>query len=120
MIDFAFFGCRGGAGHFMTAPDGSSINDCDREGIPTPEDLDASRLFLPYPEKVGEGRITYLPALNVTVMSWWNRVIDERSCVNSHILCRGEVSIGTMWNVFTYRFPDVAKLHQKPIIARTY
>jgi hypothetical protein len=119
-IDFAFFGCWDQSGHYMFLPDKSQVRDCERGGIPTEAQLDGSRLFLPYPERVGEGRVTYLPALNVTVMSWWNRVFDERGAVNSHVICRGDQRVSTMWNVFVSRFPDLAKHHTKPIIAITY
>jgi hypothetical protein len=119
-VDFAFFGCWDEAGHYMRTPDKQMVHDCVRVGIPRPEDLDGSRLFLPHPENVGEGRITYLPALNVTVLSWWNRIIDTRPGVNSHVICRGGQGIQTMWNVFASRFPDLAALHTKPIVGRTY
>jgi hypothetical protein len=120
MIDIAFFGCWGGAGHFMRTPDRQTVHDCERAGIPKDSDLDGSRLFLPYPENPGEGRLTYLPALNVTVLSWWNRVIDTRPAVNSHLIVRQETRLDTMWAIFVHKFPDLAALHTKPIVGRTY
>lgn len=119
-IDYAFFGCWGGVGHFLFDKGKNTIHDPEREKLPRDSDLDGSRLFLPYPEQVGFGRCTYLPALNVTVLSWWNRVIDERGAVNSHVIVRGNYETGTMWNIFLHQFPEVAKLHTKPIIAVTY
>jgi hypothetical protein len=88
--------------------------------MPLPHDLDGSRLLLPYPERVGEGRRTFLPALNVTVVSWWNRVFDERGAVNSHIIQRGRVDFDVMWRIFNLQFPDLAKAHTRPDIAEAY
>ncbi len=120
MIDFAFFGCWDAPGHYMWAEGKRKVDDCKREMLPRGEDLDGSHLFLPYPENVGEGRCTYLPALNVTAFSWWNRVFDTRGAVNSHIIVRGDVGPQTCWNVLQYRFKELAAHHKKPIIGRTY
>ena len=62
----------------------------------------------------------YLPALNLTVLSWWNRVFDSRGAVNSHILLRNEMRLDLVWAVFKYKFADLAGHHEKPIVGRTY
>lgn len=116
-LDTAFFGCWNQAGHYLRDEKGTLIYNAHLVGLPKPEDLDGSHLFLPYPEVIGHGHLTYLPALDLSVMSWWNRVFDTRGKVNSHIMVRGHIeSAGTMWRVFVNRYPEVARNHEVPII----
>lgn len=111
LVIAAFFGCRMGSGHHMYFSDGSSTDDVtlERMGYPAPHQLDGSRLFLPYPEEVNHGRRTYLSALNLTVLSWWNRVWDTRPAVNSHFIYPGDQSVATMWHVFEHTFPTFGR-----------
>lgn len=118
MIQIAFFGCWGKAGHFLFDKDGNHIRG-SACGLPE-EQLDGSPLLLPHPEVPGAGQCTYLPAWDVTVLSWWNRVFDTRSAVNSHVLCRGHVEPSTMWAIFQHNFPKVAAHHTKPVIKVVY
>lgn len=104
----------------MYLPDGASYYKRDGDGLPTPEQLDGSPLFLPYPENPGEGRLTYLPALNLSLLSWWNRVLDTRGAVNSHLMVRREMQLDTMWMIFIHKYATLAGLHTKPIVGRTY
>ena len=116
-VDFAFFGCWREAGHFLWGEGKKNITDPEAVGLIKPEDLDGSRLFLPYPELIDTGCLTHLPALDLMVMSWWNRSYDSRGGVNSHLLVRGSgLSAATMWRVFVYRFKEVAEHHRKPLI----
>lgn len=118
----AFFGCWGQAGHYMFAPDKSHIRDldCDRFGFPKPHELDGSRIFLPYPEIRDHGRLTYLSAPNLSVLSWWNGLYDTRGAVNSHFMYPGNHPIPVMWHCFGHYFPDLQKAHKKPFIGVTY
>lgn len=118
----AFYGCWGGAGHFMYRPNKANIRDieCEKLGFPKDSQLDGSRLFLPYPEIPDHGRLTYLPALNLTILSWWNRVFDTRGAVNSHFMYRGEMSVTNMWHCFEHFNHDLWAAHKKPFIGVTY
>lgn len=121
-IDCAFFGCWGESGHYMFLPSRQHLNDtrCKQSNIPCAHDLDGSHLFLPVPETQDHGRLTYLPAMNVTVLSWWNSLFDSRPGVNSHFIYRSEVSVSSMWHMFKHFYPELAKVHTKPIIGVTY
>lgn len=119
-IDFAFFGCWLRAGHSYFEQGGISIDNPQSRGLPDDHNMDASSLLLPYPEREGYGACTYLPHLNLTILSWWNRVFDTRGRVNSHVLVRSEVSPTTCWNVLNYRFKEIASHHTKPIIQVRY
>lgn len=120
MISFAFFGCWKKSGHYFFAEGGTSIFNPESEGLPADRHMDGSRLLLPYPEKPGYGAKTYISALDLTILSWWNRVYDTRGAVNSHVLARGDFGPTTMWNIFQYRFKEIAVDHTKPIIEVRY
>lgn len=117
-----FFGCWGASGHYMFTKSKRDIGDVDLRSweFPMTTDLDGSRLLLPNPEREGYGCRTYLPALHVTVLSWWNRVFDTRPGVNSHFLCRGRAGSELMWDIFNHQFQELAKHHTKPIIEERY
>lgn len=118
----AFFGCWGALGHYMFDKDKRHVTDmdCVQFGFPTNVQLDGSRLFLPYPEIPDHGRLTYLSALNITVLSWWNRVYDTRSAVNSHFMYQGNQSVATMWYCFGHFNTELRAAHKKPYIGVTY
>lgn len=106
----------------MYLPSKQSIDDtrCMGSNFPRGYHLDGSHLFLPVPETLDHGRLTYLPAMNVTVLSWWNNLYDKRPGVNSHYIHRSELSVSSMWHMFRHHFPDLAAAHTKPIIGVTY
>lgn len=109
------FGCRGKPGHYLTYPNGQSVRDfdCDRIGSPKPSDLDASPLFLP-PERPGDGAITYLPAMDRTVLAWWDRTFDERGKCNMAIIVSGKATAEECWRRFSGRFADLAPKLKMP------
>ena len=106
-----YFGCWGQAGHFLWLPNRQHAYDHEiREMVlPTAAQLDASKLFLPRPEKVGTGTITYLPALNRTILAWWgNNPWDKRGKVNSAIITNGNLGEIELWQRFVRYFPDLS------------
>lgn len=121
-VDHAYFGCWGQAGHYMFMQGKREISDiqCEQSNIPKGHQLDGSFLFLPRPEIPDHGRLTYLSAMNVTVLSWWNSLYDKRSKVNSHFIMRGEISVASMWHMFKHYFPELHAAHTKPFIGVTY
>lgn len=124
-IKALFFGCWGEAGHFLRTPSKTTPREewVREAGFPPDHWLDGSRLFLPYPENVGEGRITYLAGSGIYVMSWWGSPWDNRGAVNNHFMYKttqSGISPFNMWHSFNHFFPDLAKHHQKPIIGTTY
>lgn len=119
-----FFGCWGNAGHYLFYPDKTHPREEEAlaRGFPV-HHLDGSTVFLPHPEIKGHGRLTYLPAPDIHILSWWNSVYDTRGAVNSHFMYKatsGNLSIWNAWHAFCHFFPDIAKDHTKPIIAVTY
>ncbi len=115
-----YFGCWGRAGHFMHSPGRQYLSDQEikRNGIPTAAQLDGGRLFLPYPEKVGTGAVTYLPAPNLTVLAWWgNNPWDQRGAVNQAVITSGELGKTEMWKRFVRYFPELSEKLNQPLIA---
>ncbi len=106
-----YFGCWGRAGHFLHLPGGQHVYDHQiREmSLPTAAQLDASELFLPQPEKVGTGAVTYLPAIDRTILAWWgNNPWDKRGKVNAAIITNGNLGRTEIWQRFTKHFPDLS------------
>lgn len=114
-VRVAFFGCWGEPGHYLFGKGKARLSPTGCF-LPPDHAFDASPLLLPQPEVVGEGQCTYLPAWNLTVLSWWNGVFDSRGKVNSHVMYRGEASAQLMWDVFEHNFPEVAQHHTRPTI----
>lgn len=115
----AYFGCWGQAGHFLHYPGKQWVSDTDilMKGIPTAAQLDGGRLFLPHPEKVGTGTVTYLPAPNLTVLAWWgNNPWDERGKVNQAVIATGELGYSEMWQRFVSYFPELSEKLKRPVI----
>lgn len=119
------FGCRGKAGHYLTKPNRDSVRDFETEklGIPAAHSYDCSPAFLPYPESVGVGCLTYLPANHRTILAWWDRTYDKRGRCNMAVIASGcwiannEDPAGLLWDAFTKAFPDLAGL-TKPDLVR--
>lgn len=107
-----YFGCWGRAGHFLYESTGHTVNDREykRLRLPTPTQLDASILWLPTPEKIGSGLLTYMPALNRTILAWWGgNPWDGRGKVNQAIIVHGSQSEFELRKTFDDEFP---KLHE--------
>lgn len=118
-----FYGCWGEPGHYLFTKSKRTVHrsECEKWEYPFDSELDCSRLLLPYPEAVGHGQRTYLPALHVTILSWWSAgVFDTRGKVNSHFLFKGRNGTELMWDAFCHNFPDLAKHHQQPKIIERY
>lgn len=116
MIEVYYFGCWEQAGHHLRDRSGRSIGDHEstRLRIPRDFDLDGGPLFLPHPERVGRGAVTYLPACNVTVLAWWGSPWDKRGAVNSAVILRGRHDADGAWTAFTEAFPRLASQLMKP------
>lgn len=83
--------------------------------MPTAAQLDGGRLFLPHPEKIGSGAITYLPAPHLTVLAWWgNNPWDNRGKVNSAVITNGELRDEILWHKFGQYFPELEKELKHP------
>ena len=111
-----YFGCWKQAGHFLHKPGMHSLYDHERRemNIPSAGDLDGSKLFLPQPEKVGTGCITYLPAMHRTVLAWWGSPWDGRGAVNAAFITNGDTGEATAWALFCRYFPEVAEKIDQP------
>lgn len=119
MAEVYYFGCWGKAGHHLRDASKHSLgqHESDRLRIPRDFDLDGGPVFLPHPERVGSGALTYLPACNITVLAWWGSPWDKRGAVNSAILVRGQHDADAAWEAFQERFPQLSVALQKPTMA---
>ncbi len=118
-ITVVFFGCWGAPGHFLWLPNMNTLDqhECDRLLIPAAAKLDATTLFLPHPEKIGTGAITYLPAPNLTVLAWWgNNPWDERGKVNNAVITNGDTGETVIWQLFARYFSVLEKQLERPVI----
>ncbi len=116
----AYFGCWDRPGHFLRIAGNQHPSRSDEAMFPSAAHLDGSILFLPRPEKVGTGMLTYLPAPNLTVLAWWGSPFDKRGAVNSAVIVSGHVkSSDSVWGAFEKAFPQlVSKLSQPQIVER--
>ncbi len=112
-----YFGCWNEAGHFLWEPGRRSLRDYDADKmfIPTASQLDGTKLFLPSPEKVGTGSLTFLPAPNLTILAWWGNPWDKRGAVNSAIITNGNLDETEMWQRFAGYFPELAEKLTRPV-----
>jgi len=115
-----YFGCWGGPGHFVFDRNKRSLS---REEMPPmalrSESLDGSRVFLPWPEIPGNGRLTYLIREGdcVTVLAWWDRTFDKRGACNAAIQCSGWETFDFLWDRFSRVYPALAAKLAKPTLA---
>ena len=117
-----YFGCWGAAGHYLWWPNMNSLDyhESEKRSLPTADQLDGTRLFLPHPEKVGTGAITYLPAPNLTVLAWWgNNPWDDRGKVNNAIITNGDTGETVIWQLFARHFPKLEKQMKRPVILKS-
>lgn len=112
-----YFGCWDGAGHFLYDNRRQSIYTPPCNAFP-PEALDTSRVFLPYPEKVGHGQLTHVVRGTecVTVLAWWDRTFDQRGKCNAAIQCSGWRSADDLWKRFTLVYTGLAPKLQRPLL----
>lgn len=121
MTDKAFvlhFGCRNKPGHYLTFPNGSTVRDfeADTLNVPRVYQYDGAHLFLPRPEKPGNGAITYLPATDRTVLAWWDRTFDARGGCNMAVIASGRLTPDEIWSRFCGHFADLAPKLTRPTI----
>ena len=115
-----YFGCYGRAGHYLFGPRGQRLSHYEQERLGLPDhDFDACPFLLPR-EVVGDGALTYLPAMDRTALSWWGSPWDKRGKVNSHVLADGRLTADEAWRQFEADFPDLAKHLAMPRIVRSY
>lgn len=86
--------------------------------IPRDHNLDGTPIFLPFPERVGEGALTYLPGTDRTVLAWWGSPFDSRGKVNNTIICAGRLSAGEVWLAFGSAFPALVMKLTFPSVVR--
>lgn len=112
-----YFGCWDKPGHYLYAPTGYTLQ---YDGVPTlalrGEDLDGSRLFLPWPEIPGQGQLTHvIRGLEcVTVLAWWDRTFDQRGRCNAAIQCDGWELADRLWVRFSAVYSALAQKLKKP------
>ena len=113
-----YFGCWNEAGHFLWEPGRRSVRDFDakRMRVPTANNLDGSELFLPRPERPGTGCLTYLPAINRTVLAWWGSPWDKRGAVNAAFITNGNLGETATWQRFVQHFRDLSDEIERPTI----
>lgn len=114
-----FFGCINRAGHFLWLPNMQRIGDAEarKMNIPTAGQLDGTCFFLPHPEKIGSGHITYLPAPNLTILAWWgNNPWDNRGAVNSAIITNGRLGEIGIWGRFERHFTELSTKLKRPLL----
>jgi len=109
----AFFGCWGNPGHYLWLPGKNSLYPNEHRlkelNLPSPLLLDGSILFLPQPESIGLGALTYLPAMNRTILAWWGNPWDDRGQTNNAIVIEGHCEESSLWNQFELSFPELVK-----------
>jgi hypothetical protein len=77
--------------------------------VPAAATLDGTPIFLPYPERAGNGALTYLPANDRSILAWWGgSPWDSRPGVNSAIIVAGRASVAEIWARFVTAFPQLA------------
>jgi hypothetical protein len=110
MADFVvYWGCWDESGHYYWHPDRSRFREyTDPLRVPKASQIDGSAIFLPHPEKPGEGVRTYLPAMNITVLAWWDRTFDSRPGTNAAIIVHGNITSAGCWERFAAAFPALA------------
>lgn len=117
-----YFGPWGEPGHFVFDRNRRSVYS---EQMPPmalrAEELDGSRVFLPWPEVPGQGQLTYLIRRGqcVTVLAWWDRTFDKRGACNAAIQCDGWETPDFLWDRFTRVYEPLAKQLTKPRLAPT-
>jgi hypothetical protein len=95
-------------------------DQADRLGVPRGRELDGGPLFLPRPEKNGDGALTFLPAPNLTILAWWGSPFDTRGAVNNAIITSGLQSAETCWARFCVAFPLLSAKLKFPTIVRGF
>lgn len=114
-----YWGCWDGAGHYLWFPSRRTIqNRYEAQALKVPHDhnLDGTAIFLPFPERLGKGALTYLPANDRTVYAWWgNNPWDRRPGVNSAIITEGNVSTEECWERLQQQFPLLTRNLNSPI-----
>jgi hypothetical protein len=113
----AYFGCNRDSGHYLWRDDNETMREAEAErlGLPTAGQLDATRLFLPWPERFGQAAITYLPSPDYSVLAWWGSPFDMRGKTNSAIIVSGcWNSVDAIWVQFEEAFPRLAPLLKRP------
>lgn len=110
-----YFGPWGEPGHFVFDRNRHTVQNMPPMALRA-EDLDGSRVFLPWPEAPGNGRITYLirEGQCVTVLAWWDRTFDKRGACNAAIQCDGWEDPDYLWDRFSRVYESLAKQLTKP------
>jgi len=116
-----YFGCWGGPGHFLYDRNKRTIYDpaaeCGEAAV-RGEDLDGSRVFLPWPEVPGHGRLTHIIRNGdaVTVLAWWDRTFDSRPACCAAIQSDGWDDADYLWLRFSHVYAPLAVLLKLPEI----
>jgi hypothetical protein len=114
-----FWGCNGDTGHYLWSPRGKvSDLECERLNFPTRGQLDCNPMLLPHPERFGDAALTYLPAIDRTVVAWWGNRWDKRPKTNNAILIAGRANEIVCGQKFRAAFPLLAEKLPLPKIVR--
>ncbi len=110
-----YFGCWEEPGHHFWASSGRLVSNREQALLPRSHHLDGTELFLPSPEREGQGALTYLPALDLTVLAWWGgNPWDSRGAVNQAVMVRGNHDADSVWQVFCAEFPVLSAQLKRP------
>lgn len=115
-----YWGCWGAPGHYLWNRNKGNAQDPVPFGF-ADGTLDGSRIFLPHPEVVGQGRLTrvFVNDECVTVLAWWDRTFDKRPACNSAIICSGWESADELWARFGRVYPALAAQLKMPTLSNS-
>lgn len=114
---FLYFGCWDEPGHYLFNVYRKKVADSELSRFAMrPEQLDGSKIFLPYPEVPGDGRLTHLvrDGACITVLAWWDRTFDKRSACCAAVQCDGWETFDALWERFSHGFKPLAEQVSKP------
>lgn len=123
MVECYYFGCWDRVGHFLFAADGRRIHCFAGVGIlpcglPKDFPVRAETLdggLLGYEEQV-EGRTVVTHIRGWTILSFWDRSVDERPGCNSNFVMRGNLSFADALDAARTTFPKVIRRFAFPIV----
>lgn len=107
-----YFGCIGGAGHYMHAANGSTDWKF-MESNPWGKHIDTG-LCPAGPEIEGQSLIHHKDGW--TALSFWDRSVDKRGKCNSSFLAEGDFDFEQMVQLAKEHFPSVMARFKFPIV----
>ena len=116
-----YFGCWDSPGHFLWDRNKQTIHHpIDKFGplVIRGEDIDGSRILLPWPEVSGHGQLTHIVRGDdaVSVLAWWDRTFDSRPACCAAIQSSGWDDADYIWFRFSHVYEDLALKLKRPIL----